>query len=207
MDEVISEDEAGADPHGEAGVDPSRRVVRSEGSFDAGPPTTRVSTLLGTTKLWLYMDDLHKSDQDRAALAEDLLAVHEHLQLILGDVRDPRYRMQVAPLRQRLEQILDAYVVFPASFGGTKAHRDVHIARRAFAEQEEDSLFFGEGARGLGGKRSRKEFDQCCAALKKLPLDGLKDKDRSPCGARGGGGGRRNQQQQQTQQQPRSQQP
>ena len=131
-----------------------------------------MSTLLGTTQFRLYMDELHRSDKGRAVLAEDLLAMHEHLQLILGDVREPRYRLQLAPLRQRLEQILDAYVVFPAAFGGAKAHRFVHVARRAFAEQEEENLFFGEGARSLARERSRKEFEQCCAALRKLPLDG-----------------------------------
>ena len=58
-------------------------------------------------------------------------------------------------------------------------------------------MFFGAGARDLGSERSRKEFDQCCAALKKLPLEGLsKDKERSP---RGGRGGKRRGQQQQCQ--------
>ena len=36
-------------------------------------------------------------------------------------------------------------------------------------------MFFGEGARGLGAERNRKEFDQCCAVLQKLPLDEFKD--------------------------------
>ena len=29
-------------------------------------------------------------------------------------------------------------------------------------------MFFGEGARNLGGDRIHKEFEQCCSALKNL---------------------------------------
>jgi hypothetical protein len=207
VDEATSDEEAGGDAC-EAGVDPDRRAVqRYASSFDVGPPaTTRVANLLGTSKFRLYMDDLHRSDPDRAALAEDLLAMHEHLQLVLGDVRDQRCRLQLAPLRQRLERILDAYVVFPGVSGGAKAHKFVHVARRAFAEQEEENLFFGEGARTLAGERSRKEFEQCCATLRKLSLEGDKDKDASPRGSRGGRKKRQQQPQQQQQQPSRSQQ-
>ena len=56
------------------------------------------------------------------------------------------------------------------------------------------NLYFGEGARDLGVERNRKEFDQCCAVLKKFPLDELKEHS-----ARGERGGKK---QQQPEQQP-----
>ena len=98
LDEDVSDDEAG--------VDPDHCDVRSEVSFygDAGPPTTQVSRLLGNSEFRDYMDDLRKSDKDRDVLVEDLLAMHEELQVILTDARDARQAAipvsRLGPIRQ-----------------------------------------------------------------------------------------------------------
>ena len=192
----------------EAGIDPDRAVAQSASFYDTfDAPTTKVERLVATNENRVYMEDLRKSDQARADLAEDLLAMHQDMQVTLADARAARQHAvarALGPISLRLEQILDSNVIFPAAFGGAKAHKYVHIARRAFAEEESlANMFFGEGARSLGGERIHKEFEQCCSALKKLHFDGAKDKDtdNSPRGERGGRGGKKKQQQQQHRQQ------
>jgi len=206
---IVEED--GSDD--EAGVDPDRRRVQPDAiSYDDGLLSTQVSRLLQVPDFRFYLDDLRKSDKDRASLVEDLLAIHEELQILTLEAREARGVLPIGrlgPVRRRVEQALDAFVVFPAANGGAKAHRYVHVARRAFAEQEGlAGMYFTEGARGLGLERSRKEFEQCCAALKKLPLDELKESQEGGArGVRGGKKKRRQQPRQSPSPQPRQQQP
>ena len=201
----------------EAGVDPDRQVaVPQQGFYDTlAAPDSRLERLVATTEFRAYMDELHKSDVPRAALAEDLLSLYQGMQVTISDARAARQHAVTRALEthsQQLARVIDCNVIFPAAYGGSKAHKYVHIARRAFAEEESlANLFLGEGARNLGGERVRKEFDQCCAALKKLPFEG-KERDTSPRGERGNRGGKKRsqqpqqprppQQQQQQQQQP-----
>ena len=188
----------------EAGVDPDRQIaVQPTPTFyDTLGQDTRLERLVATPEFRSYMDELHRSDVPRAALAEDLLSLYQDMQATISDTRAARQYAVARALEshaQRLAKVIDYNVIFPAAYGGPKAHKFVHIARRAFAEEESlANLFLGEGARNLGGERVRKEFDQCCAALKKLPFEG-KDRDTSPRGERGDRGGKKKRQQQQQQ--------
>ena len=160
-----------------------------------------------------YLDDLRRTDHARAALVDDLLQVLQSIEVTLSEARGYNQHAVVralAPINQQMERIVDAHVIFPAAFGGSKAHKYGHVARRVFADDDSlANMFLGEGARTLGGERLRKEFEHCCSTLKKFALEGAKekDKDRSPRGERGGRGGRRQQKQQPTQpKQPQPQQ-
>ncbi len=189
----------GAGP-GEAGIDPTRRSALPD--FDARrlaqPGPTQVAQLWVNREFSTYMRRLHENDPSRAVLVEDLLGMHEHLQLTLDDITDPGVRMHLAPLRQKLETILDAHVIFPSSMGGSQqAHANATLARRAFAEPEEAILYFGTTARHLEAERQRKAYEQACTALTKPPAAG----ERTTRGTRGGG----RRQQQQQQQQPQGQ--
>ena len=189
----------------EAGIDPDRQVAapHTPTFYDTlAGQDSRLERLVATPEFRQYMDELHRSDMPRAALAEDLLSLYQDLQVTISDTRAARQHAVARALESHargLARIIDYNVIFPAAYGGPKAHKFVHIARRAFAEEESlANLFLGEGARNLGGERVRKEFDQCCAALKKLPFEG-KDRDTSPRGERGDRGGKKKRQQQQQQ--------
>ena len=208
---------AGADA--EAGIDPDRVVASRPHLYaPADAAATPVERLMENHEFRRYLDDLRRTDQARAALADDLLQVLQSIEVTLSEARGYNQHAVVralAPINQQLERIVDANVIFPAAFGGSKAHKFGHVARRAFADDDSlANMFLGEGARTLGGERLRKEFEQCCSTLKKFALEGAKDKDKdgSPRGARGGRGGGRQQkqkpaQQPQQQQQQQQQQP
>ena len=208
---------AGADA--EAGIDPDRVVASRPHLYaPADAAATPVERLMENHEFRRYLDDLRRTDQARAALADDLLQVLQSIEVTLSEARGYNQHAVVralAPINQQLERIVDANVIFPAAFGGSKAHKYGHVARRVFADDDSlANMFLGEGARTLGGERLRKEFEQCCSTLKKFALEGAKDKDKdgSPRGARGGRGGGRQQkqkpaQQPQQQQQQQQQQP
>ena len=208
---------AGADA--EAGIDPDRVVASQPHLYAAADAAaTPVERLMENHDFRRYLDELRKTDPARAALADDLLQVLQSIEVTLSEASGYNQHAVVralAPINQQMERIVDAHVIFPAHYGGSKAHKYGHVARRAFADDDSlPNMFLGEGARTLGGERLRKEFEQCCSTLKKFALEGAKDKDKdgSPRGARGGRGGGRQQkqkpaQQPQQQQQQQQQQP
>ena len=110
----------------EAGTDPDRVVASQPTSFydAADASVTQVERLLANHEFRLYMDDLRRTDHARAAMAEDLLSMLQSIQVTLSDARGYGQHDVVralVPINQQLERIIDANVIFPAAFGGSKA--------------------------------------------------------------------------------------